>query len=184
MAHQNEGIVLLKMKYSRTLGRFSAVCALIMGLLGINLVTAESASADYGWFQFKNVGTSQCMHASSGGGAGAWVTQEWCRYDEMAQRWTWGKDSQGRWILVNWQGKCLDSYNGQNPGTVIVWTCNGADSQTWNFGSNPGMLEPRGGAFLGRAIEPPGEAVNPGAQLIMWPLNATIFQRWVLYIPE
>ncbi|MGE7390840.1 RICIN domain-containing protein [Streptomyces sp. NPDC004126] len=167
--------MLLTRNVSRVLGRFAAVGGLMLGLLGVNLGTAAPASANNGWFMLGNYNSGLCMHASSGGGPGSWVTQETCNVNELGQWWSWWYGyGTNRPMLVNGlQGRCLESYNGNNPGTVIVWYCNNSDSQVWSWGTAQN-LEPIG-PF---SIEPPGKSKQPGTQLIIWETNGTVNQKW------
>ncbi|MFK8909403.1 hypothetical protein [Streptomyces sp. YS-3] len=43
--------------------------------------------------------STQWMHAGSGDGLGAWVTQEYCTQNAPDQRWRWTFDGQGRKVL-------------------------------------------------------------------------------------
>ncbi|MET9465974.1 RICIN domain-containing protein [Streptomyces sp. NPDC006544] len=169
----------MKSKVLRSLGRFAAVGALVIGFAGVGAVSATPASAASNWFNLVNGGTNMCMHASSGGEAGAWVTQEDCNFNEPRQRWTWNWDGAGRKVLRNWSGYCLEGYNGENPGTLIVWNCTGVDSQAWYWGENYDLQNY--GYFSGRSVEVPGKSHNPGTQLILWPTNGTSFQRWIAH---
>ncbi|MFJ5025775.1 ricin-type beta-trefoil lectin domain protein [Streptomyces goshikiensis] len=159
----------LRRKPLQALGRFAAVGGLLLGLLGVNVVASAQASAAVipQYLISNSANENFCMHASSGGGAGAWVTLEYCNANETGQ-WWYFLDGKVR----NYQGNCLDSYNGQNPGTVIVWPCNGAASQNWVFSDHDGFRQG------GYKIEPPGQTARPGNQLIMWPNNGTYWQSW------
>ncbi|MET9465973.1 RICIN domain-containing protein [Streptomyces sp. NPDC006544] len=161
-------------KFSGILGRIAAVGALLLGSLGVHFSTAAPASADEGWFMLGNYRNGLCMHASSGGGAGAWVTQENCNQYETRQWWRWMYMGHTQ-VLQNYSGMCLDSYNGNNPGTVIVYYCNGGSTQYFVWFSESRTLEVN---FAGDAVEPPSLSNKPGTQLIMWSRNGTPNQQW------
>ena len=164
----------MKRKIARALGRSSAITSLVIGIAGAGMASAAPASASSEYFWMLNGGSGQCMHASAGGQPGSWVTQEYCNRAEINQLWRWTWDGQGRKVLQNGSGYCLDGYNGQNPGTVIVWICNGSDSQAWKWGVKTSGLENYGS---GKSIEPPGQSTDHN-QLIMWPTNGTAWQTW------
>ncbi|MFE3073573.1 RICIN domain-containing protein [Streptomyces sp. NPDC059247] len=119
-----------------------------------------------------NRNSGLCMHASSGGGAGAWVTQEVCNQNEPGQWWSYTFVN-GNVVMYNMLGNCLDAHNGANPGTVIVWGCHGGQSQQFFDGRNGILSVPSG-----QAVEPPGLSKQPGTQLIMWWANGTLNQQW------
>ncbi|MGW5852274.1 RICIN domain-containing protein [Streptomyces sp. NPDC055254] len=145
-------------------------------MAGAGVGGAASASAQTGWFMMGNYNSGMCMHASSGGGAGAWVTQEVCNQNEPGQWWRITSAS-NRDVYQNYFGKCLDSHNGNNPGTVIVWHCHAQDSQNfyWREDAYLAVDSSAGGVF---ALEPPGESKRAGTQLIMWRANGTVNQKW------
>ncbi|MGW5852275.1 RICIN domain-containing protein [Streptomyces sp. NPDC055254] len=166
--------MLVKKKSSRMLGSFATVAGLMLGSFGVTVGTATPASAD-GWIRLFNDATGMCMHASSGGGPGAWVTQELCNQDERGQLWAYATDTSNRMTLRSFDwGLCLDGYNGNNPGTVIVWPCNQGASQAWTLTSNQSFKN----VGSGKVIEPPGQSANAGNQLLVWPENGSRYQKW------
>ncbi|MFE3073574.1 RICIN domain-containing protein [Streptomyces sp. NPDC059247] len=164
------------------IGRFSAVGALLLAVLGGNLVSASPAAAN-DWFMLKNMNSGLCLHASSGGGPGAWVTQEVCNPGENNQWWTWQLGNSPDTVfqiqaLKNFgSDACVDTYNGNNPGTVIMWYCTFTSSQYLAKTHLGGNLE----NYMGMSVEPPGLSKQPGTQMIMWRTNGTLNQQWTYY---
>ncbi|MFI6150270.1 RICIN domain-containing protein [Streptomyces sp. NPDC051109] len=162
--------------FSLTVGRFAAAGCLLVGLAGTTLAAAAPASASGGWVLLKNMNSGLCLHASSGGGPGAWVTQENCNREERGQWWYFGPLHAGDTVysrLYNSYGNCLDTWNGYNPGTVIVWSCNYGRSQDVAMGSYSNL---QSGS---NSVEPPGMSGQSGTQMIIWPTNGSLNQGWV-----
>ncbi|MFK0014949.1 RICIN domain-containing protein [Streptomyces sp. NPDC091027] len=160
------------------LRRSGALGGAFVAALGLAIIPATSASADFPRFErFENKASGKCLEVADWSTANNAVVRQWACTEGANQKWDLVAGS----YVNRHSGKCLEVADWSTARGAVLrqWDCTSGSNQKWEAFS----CDSRFACFYanvnsGHVMEIGGYSTSNGARAVQWPYNRGDNQRW------